>query len=396
MAVAFMVLVIGGVSYSFLYTALADRTALENNTDSLLALEIAEMGLVRSEMELRSEVDVDGDGLGNVVGSYAGGTYSVVAEAYGGETDRFTLTASSTHGHASRRLQVGLRRIRSARFKMSLFGDDAVTASGGSATDAYDSRLGSYASQASQSDGHGNFAIAQGHVGSNGTVAVNGATTVVRGDATPGPGERVTGSGNVTGSTEPRDNRDTVAAVSFEEFVSVLLENDNDQLLGESWYDPDTLSISARGKKSVTIPPGTYFFTDVSFGTKVDVTVEGPVVIYATGELSLTSHSMVNASGTPADFQLLHQAYNLPPGFTSPDRAVKLTAHSTLAMAIFAPDREVAVTGHGEIFGAVVAKNIKFAGHGNLHYDLALGDIGGNKVATIKRLYWRDLAPPKR
>jgi hypothetical protein len=394
--VALMVLVIGGVSYGFLFNALADRTALQTTQDTLLALEIAEMGLVRSEMELRSETDPDGDGVGTVRGTHAGGTYAVVASAYPGDNDRFTLTASSTHGHAARRLEVGLRRVRATRFKMALFGEDDVVASGGSASDAYDSRLGTYASQATNSDANGSFAQDKGDVGSNGTITLTGVTTVVRGDAIPGPDGSVNGGGTVTGSTDPRPTRETIARVPYEEFVAALLENDNDQLLGESWYDPATLSVSIQGRTSVSFPPGTYFFTDMTFGTQVDVVITGPTKIYATGELSLTSHSMVNEGGVPADFQILQQPYALPPGFESTSRALKLTAHSDLVMAVFAPDQEVQVTGHGEIFGALVGRSIKFAGQGNLHYDIALGDIGGNKVVATRRLYWRDLAPPQR
>ena len=55
--------------------------------------EIAETGLLHAEMELRADLDPDGDGSGTLSGSFAGGTYEVIAEPLGASTREFKLTA---------------------------------------------------------------------------------------------------------------------------------------------------------------------------------------------------------------------------------------------------------------------------------------------------------------
>lgn len=85
---------------------------------------------------------------------------------------------------------------------------------------------------------------------------------------------------------------------------------------------------------------GTYFFSDLRLVGNARLIVRGASKIYVTGRLDLGGGSVINESGKAADLR------------------------------IFAPPP--------------------------YHYDKALLDEGANSGATLERLYWRDLNPPRR
>lgn len=78
--------------------------ALLSNRQSAMSWEmrqtllIAEAGVSASIREINSNEDPDGDGLGTISGSYAGGSY-VVTAVYDQTGDRYTLTAVATFGN---------------------------------------------------------------------------------------------------------------------------------------------------------------------------------------------------------------------------------------------------------------------------------------------------------
>ena len=106
--VMFFILIISGLSIGLLQEGAAARVSLDNHKSNLHALEIAETGLVRAEMELRAATDLDGGGIGVVAGTAANGTYQVSAAADPVLPNRWTLRATGTHGHSRRRVEVGV------------------------------------------------------------------------------------------------------------------------------------------------------------------------------------------------------------------------------------------------------------------------------------------------
>src|SRR6185436_5293926 len=98
-----------------------------------------------------------------------------------------------------------VRRIVTSQFNAAIAAAGAITLSGGlTQTDSFDSRLGTYASQATNVDATGPYAGTGGAIGSNAGISISGAR--VRGDAVPGTASTTSPSGGavVTGSTAPR------------------------------------------------------------------------------------------------------------------------------------------------------------------------------------------------
>ena len=61
--------------------------------------------------------------------------------------------------------------------------------------------------------------------------------------------------------------------------------------------------IAARGKKTVTIPPGTYFFTDVKVTGGAILNVTGPTVIYLTGDNGASAEGTIHGAWSAPSFQ---------------------------------------------------------------------------------------------
>jgi hypothetical protein len=69
---------------------------------------------------------------------------------------------------------------------------------------------------------------------------------------------------------------------------------------------------------------------------------------------------------------------------------------SGAALTVYAPYTDVSVTGGGGIYGSIIADNLQAQGGSQFHYDEALGGLGGSGPPKLTRVYWRDVAQPKR
>ena len=161
------VLLLGGLSFAFLQEGLAEKASVDLRKSSLLALQISEKGAVESTLEILAQTDSGTDGIGHASGDFAGGEYEVAAVQNPDHPDRWTLSVRGTYGLSTRRLEIGLRRRAGGDFVEGLFAKDTLTFNGSTQTDAYDSRVGTYANQALNSDAGGSYAEGGGHVGSN-------------------------------------------------------------------------------------------------------------------------------------------------------------------------------------------------------------------------------------
>jgi len=293
--VGFVTLTVGGLSVAMTLETRGARTDVDRSDAQVRALELAETGLARAQMEIAAKQDHDGDGVGNAHGSYAGGTYAVTATQNG---DEWTLVATGSVAKGVRRIEQGVHREPTFAGFFGFLATGDITVSGGNTqTDAYDSRLGSYASQATNTDALGPYAKGGGGLGANGDISVSGGT--VRGDAIPGVGGTTTVGGVVTGSTKPRSEPLTLPTPAYDEFVAASLVNDNGNWTssGSVSYDPVTKSFSLSGGAKATFPGGTYFFTKfvVSGGSSVEFT--GPTKIYDIGAFTTSGGSILNPTG---------------------------------------------------------------------------------------------------
>jgi hypothetical protein len=403
LGVVFLVLLIGGLALGLLQEGIAARTALAHHETSLKALEVAETGLVRAEQEIRSQVDFGKDGIGAVTGKIDQGSYAVTAKADPVSVDRFVLTASGTRNLSTRRIEVGVRRRRDRRFVEALYSRDGLTFNGVTDTDAYDSSLGSYASQAVNGDAGGTYALYGGHVGSNSAITLTGSSVFVRGNAIPGPLETVRRAGDPTvlGDMAPREFPIELAPTPAAEFVAAMNTNSNGTIVtgggagGRIRYHAGSMSLTVTGGATATLNAGTYFFRDLTVTGSSTLQTSGSVKIFVTGSFDTGGGTLVNL-GRPQDLQVFAHPYALPAGHFPSSTLVRVRGGSGTAMALYGPEADFVLQGGGDFYGAAVARSVVVGGDARFHYDRSLGTLGAEGVATMERIFWRDLSVPRR
>jgi hypothetical protein len=199
-----------------------------------------------------------------------------------------------------------------------------------------------------------------GDVGSNGSISAVGAL-VINGDATPGPGQTVSGGGTITGSTS-----------------SALVP----MSLDIPYYTPPAgLAVTAVPS---TISAGTYRFAS---WPSADYTVTGDVTVYLDGDMiqnggkvitlapgasltiwqgagsfTLNGGGIINGapSRNPKEFTLI----------TSTVDTVKLAGGAQFYGTVYAPLAHVDVEGNAASFGAVLGKTVDLTGTADFHYDV--------------------------
>ena len=413
LAVAFMVVLLGGLAGALLIEVRSEQAMVTQHENNLYALEMAEAGLARAELEIFAMADVGDDGIGNVSGTLHEGDFEVTAQQDVANPDRWTLSAVGRRGMSVRRLEVGVRRREGNRgYQEGIFSKDEFLNNGGIVTDSYDSRNGSYGSQAINTDTHGIYARTNGHIGTNSNIIINGSSAAVRGNAIPGVLHNVQTSGDplITGDTLPRTEQVDVPDPSYAEFFTALNANNNNDIgaLGtnasgrvteaapSAVYDSTTKELNIASKYDVTLTDGTYFFSDVT--VKGSLRIEGNVTIYMTGALTLGGQGIVNNTGNPANLGIVAHPYARP-GLAAPSKLddVKLTGGPEFIGTVYAPGRDVSLGGGTEVYGAVVGRTLTFHGDFVLHYDEALGAVGdGRGELVVERIYWRDISKPAR
>lgn len=392
----FMVLVLGGLSFGLLEEGLAARGSQRRDEGTTRALEIAEAGLVRAELEILATHDWGADGVGNVSGAFGGGTFSVTSTSLGGNL--YLVRSKGVHGLSTRALEEQVRRNPGSPFLYAAFGRDGVTVSS-SPTDAYDSRLGTYASQATHADAKGVYAQSGGAVGSNNAITLSGSTWI-RGDARAGPGYTTSGaslaSGDTTAMTLPVDLPYTPIA----DFQSAMASAQNGTWTGVGGsltYDPVKRALTMSGGGTLVLSAGTYFLTNLTISGGSTLKITGPVKLYTTGKADISGGSIFNSSGLPADFQIFSHPYTtLVPGYTPGTTSLTVSGGGTgAAFVSYGPESPLTFSGGGNIYGSYIAKTVTNSGGSFLHYDKALGDLGGG-MSSITHIYWREAAPPRR
>jgi len=398
-SVIFVILALGGLSVSLLWEGLADKISIQHRQANLLALQICEKGMVEAGLEIRALTDAGTDGIGNVSGDYAGGAYQVTAKRRVDYPDRWILTARGDFGHSVKRVQSGLRRRVRSDWVEGLFAKDELVFNGTAQTDAYDSRLGTWNSQAVNNDGAGPYALGGGDVGSNMGIKLNGSSGTIRGNAIPGPLHETVTSGTPTiwGDVFPRRREIPIPVVPLSDFEAALAVNDNEATFGAGMgnkgpYDARTMSLAGKGGETITLTGGTYFFTSLQLNGGATLEVTGPTTIYITDSFNTSGGTLTNASGVPSDLVIYAHPYPLPKGTVAPNPGIKFGGGAGSAMAVYAPEVPIVVSGNGDVYGAILGSTITVTGDSSFHYDKALSDWNKFATVTVERLYWRDLS----
>ena len=399
---ALLALALGGLSFSLLLQGTTVGRSVGRTEDSLHALEAAETGVALAELEVAAAMDPNGHEVRVLSGTYDSGRYDVTATQDATTASHWIVTSKGTMRLGVRNIEVGLKRIPGGAFIEGLFSDKDLVFNGKNTTDAWDSRTGTYASEATHADAFGPYADSGGNVGSNsGFIELHGSSIEVRGDAIPGPGRSVAESGSpvVTGDTTPRKYERDLPPTPLADFQAALASNADGTWTasgGNLNYDASAQSLTLKAGGILTLPGGTYFFSNFSLQGNSTVKFTGPAKVYVTGSFDLSGGVLVNATGLPANLMIFANPYALPAGFAPVTTAVKVNGGSGAAFAMYGPNATLAIGGNSDIYGAAVASQISINGDCRFHYDKALDDIGFVGAARIERLYWREAAPPRR
>ena len=248
----------------------------------------------------------------------------------------------------------------------AFIGLNYVDISGGSYTDSYSSSSGYSAGSAGQ----------QGNVCSNNKITMSGGLSIVKGDAHPGPGYSVSMSGgsSVTGSTAALTQPlveaaiDPGSAATVNDNKTIPLSHNNKTLVDSSG------NFNMSGGDSVTISPGTYYFTTMTLSGSSSMVITGKTIIYVTGKVDTSGGTMTNTSQIPSNLQL----YGM--GTT-----VTLSGGTQMYGVVYAPTADITRSGgQSDFFGMMVGKSLTLSGGGGLHADTAITGVGSStKKASL-------------
>lgn len=419
-----VVVMVGGMASAFLTVSLSYSNATARGSVSEMSLHIAEAGIDDAVNKINAYVAWQyAGGVGVVPGNFDfapiplvdpavpgtwitsninGGSYTVsISPLFTVPTIQYTLVALGTRGTSRRSLEVVIvPTVPNPLFPYGMFGDTTITDSGNVFTDGYNSTLGTYASQAINTDAQGLlFALNSGNIGSNQNITANGSVSI-HGNATPGysdpPGTySVTANGGivVTGSTAQAT---AVVSTTPPSYNPPIATSGNFSLGGNN-----SGTIGADGV------PTTIRYSTLSLTAQAQLTFRGNVVIYVDGDVSQVGQSVINiAPGATVEFRHgsgnfklagggLVNSTTIPASFlliSSTTGSINLTGNSDFYGAIYAPGAVFNPSGGATIYGAVTASSINIVGGATFHYDEDLENLSG-AAPVYRAKAWREVAP---
>lgn len=370
-----------------------------HSRDGMLAMELCDSGIALARAELASGTDLDGSGLGHASGTLSGAAYKVVSAKL--DASHYRLLGTATLGSEMRTVEsvVEVGVIETPPFSFGAFGEEWVTFAGGSKGDAWDSTLGTYASQAVNQDAFGNTIAQTGcDIASNGPIVVKGTGTVIDGNATPGVDDAttVTGGAKVDGSTAPLSKPislpdiDTAPVYAPNGTVLPALKNYSSWTKSgnASWTAQGDVTIQSGG--TITVPAGVYYVNTLKMTNNATLKITGPVVLYLGHGCSASSGSIVNTTQIPKNLVI----FGLGDATKIASDGISLSAKDGFYGAVYAPKMDLTIFGGGNLYGSVVALSVKDTGGSAFHFDTALkAYVGGLKTKNqLKQISWRKVA----
>jgi filamentous hemagglutinin len=220
-----------------------------------------------------------------------------------------------------------------------------------------------------------------GTAGDNGDVATNGSVSItgnvtVNGDVTGG-NVSSGGGGTVTGDmAEPR----RPISLPPVDTSGVESDNDNDQLppiqQGNRLVSPldADRNFSLSSNTDYDMPPGTYYFNDLSLSGQATLNLSGLTVIYLTGDLDTSGGDVVNATEDPKNLVIF-----MTGGTATVNASIDWYG------VIYAPETDIQFNGNADAYGAIVGGTIDGSGGADLHYDEDVSTVLEGMIELPKR-----------
>ncbi len=228
-----------------------------------------------------------------------------------------------------------------------------ITGVGNAKTDSYNSVKGIYT--IGINDGN------EGNIFSNGNISLTG-NTLIDGDAYCSPEENIgiIGNAEVTGGKGSLGERISLPAVT-----TVPQEAVNKGLI-------DTPQI---------LTAGTYTCSGIKLSGNDQLTINGNVRLYCTGDIQITGNGGIN--GVPTNFHI----------YCSGNVDISLAGNDRFFGTIYAPESEIKITGDGNVYGQFVCNTIQLNGNGKIVYDEQLKNTQWWPVErkNARIVYWREV-----
>jgi hypothetical protein len=387
LAVIIVVLALAGLSLAFL------ETGVQETKTNTVAGEKSRVGYIAESGVNQAVGDLLTGGSGSIGSptepvAFGAGTFWVRAEDNGDGTH--TVLSVGRVNDQVEALEVILAPEDVPLFSRALFGDLDLGAKGSVFTDSYDSDLGSYASQATNTHSTSGepYALPNGHLGSNRNIILRGGVRIL-GNATPGPGYTVQVNGTeviVEGSTAPASSPTILPPVRFEPAgtATEAFSTNGEHLFTSGTYHFTSFQGLANAK--IRFQGEVILYVDGSFdvGGLAGMIVEkdSTVVVYHAGDsFSITGGGLINETEKPANFRVHSRA-----------STVKFTGNSSFYGVVYAPHGQLDPGGTADIFGSFVARQIDVDGTARFHYDEALSREAPDQFRRLKRVSWRRIS----
>jgi hypothetical protein len=197
-------------------------------------------------------------------------------------------------------------------------------------------------------------------------------STQIRGNAHPGPGFAVLGTQNVTGNMEPLSEPLYYPPVDTGDAAT----NNNNANIPTSQNGRVVVDGSQRfvlsGGDRVELPPGIYYFSQISMSGSSVATLTGATVIYVRGDCNISGSSIVNPSRKPSELQLYVMGANCA-----------ISGPSDFHGVVYAPTARVVRSGTSDYFGMIIGRDVVLSGSGGVHADESLGTLQGTNNRAV-------------
>lgn len=248
----------------------------------------------------------------------------------------------------------------------ALVSQSRTTVTGNSYIDSYRTSDGPYRLETAGDNGD---------IVSSGNISVGGSVTL--------KGDVVAESVNV--GTGPDISGDIITSSRTVEFPAIDLsdiesDNDNDTLpliMQENRsYSPldDQRNFSLNGGIAYSIPPGDFYFNDLTLSGQSSLLISGTTRIYLTGNLSTSGGDLINSTQDPANLRIFMTG-----------GTVKLNASVDWYGFLYAPNSEISLSGNADLFGAIVGDVISGTGNLDLHFDEDLNAVFASEFQIPNR-----------
>jgi len=388
-----VVLAVGALAAGYAEITSAVTRREGRAVDTKQAFYLAEAGLAESFAGLM--VGKDGDvGSPTEPAAFGNGLFWVDSTE---DVDGFVhLESTAMQGGGRAHLALTLEKGGFDFGRLGLFSAGDMNVPAGAFIDGYDSRKGSYASQAAARVVVTDLVITTVHttsqlaeVGANGNIVVTqtGLTpTEVYANGHVGPTGALIRSGRpvLQGTLEHRAESVSLPAVVLPSIPTEAGVTKEDGLSlvvppGDSSYE--YLHTSA-GSTVVLQGPARVVVDDLQLLDSSNLVFDtslGPVELYVDGPLNLEAGSHVVMTGnSPADVRV----------FATGTDPVTLEATSSFRGMVYAPNADASVGSSFELFGSISAQNLNLAAGAKLHFDHYLSLVGA-KIGLPCGITWR-------